>query len=45
MKKVADICIEAGSEEKLDDFSGELETIKNEVRELALKFPVPNIKS
>lgn len=44
MKKVADICVEAGSEEKLGEFTAELMTIRNEVRELALKFPVPNVK-
>lgn len=44
MKKVADICVEAGSEEKLGEYTAELETIRNEVRELALKFPVPNVK-
>ena len=43
MKKVADICAEAGSEEKLADFAAELETIRTEVRALALKFPVPGI--
>ena len=43
MKKVADICAEAGSEEKLADFAAELETIRHEVRALALKFPVPGI--
>ena len=43
MKKVADICAEAGTEEKLADFAAELETIKGEVRTLALKFPVPGI--
>ena len=43
MKKVADICKEAGSEEKLKDFAAELETIRLEVRDLALKFPVPGI--
>lgn len=43
MKKVADICAEAGSEEKLADFAAELETIRDEVRALALKFPVPSI--
>ncbi len=43
MKKVADICKEAGELEKLDDYSAELETIKGEVRDLALKFPVPGI--
>lgn len=43
MKKVADICAEAGSEEKLADFAAELETIKSEVRTLALKFPAPGV--
>ena len=43
MKKVADICVEAGSEDRLDDFSAELETIRAEVRELSLRFPVPSI--
>ena len=43
MKKVADICSKAESEENLDSFSAELETIHTEVRELALKFPVPGI--
>ena len=43
MKKVADICAEAGSEAKLADFAAELETIRSEVRTLALKFPVPGI--
>ena len=43
MKKVADICTEAGSEEELADFAAELETIRHEVRALALKFPVPGI--
>ena len=43
MKKVADICQEAKSEENLLKFSAELETIHDEVRTLALKFPVPGI--
>lgn len=43
MKKVADICKEAGSEENLSKFSAELETIHNEVRALVLNFPVPGI--
>lgn len=43
MKKVADICAEAGTEENLEKYAAELETIHNEVRELALKFPVPGI--
>ena len=43
MKIVADLCIEAGSEDNLSEFSAELEAIHNEVRTLALKFPVPGI--
>lgn len=42
MKKIANICKEAETEENLPKFSAELETIKAEVRALALKFPVPN---
>lgn len=41
MRKVADICVKAESEEKLSDFKVELDAIRSEVRELALKFPVP----
>ena len=43
MKKVADICKEAGDETDLDNYTAELETIHAEVRELALKFPVPSL--
>ncbi len=43
MKKVADICVKAGEEDKLDDYKDELGAIREEVRELALKFPVPGI--
>ena len=43
MKKVADICAEAKTEEKLSEYYAELETIHKEVRALALKFPVPGI--
>ena len=43
MKKVADICVKAGDEEKLADYKVELDAIRGEVRELALKFPVPGI--
>ena len=41
MRKVADICVKAEGEEKLNDSKAELDAIRNEVRELALKFPVP----
>ena len=43
MKKVADVCVEAETEDNLDKYSAELETIHAEVRDLALKFPVPGI--
>lgn len=52
MKKVADLCREAVAtagpddsqpEKHLDDFAAELETIRTEVKSLALKFPVPNL--
>jgi hypothetical protein len=43
MKKIAKICKEAGTEDNLPKYSAELETIKKEVKELALKFPVPSI--
>lgn len=43
MKDVADICVKAGSDDKLSDFADELGKIREEVREMALKFPVPGI--
>ena len=43
MKEVADICKKAGSEEKLNDYAEELTKIREEVRELSLKFPIPSI--
>jgi len=43
MKQVADICKKAETEENLEKYSGELEKIHAEVKELALKFPVPAI--
>lgn len=43
MKKVADICAEAGDEEGLNGFAAELETIHGEVVALARQFPVPSI--
>ena len=42
MKAVADICVKAGSDDKLAEFD-ELKKIREEVRELALKFPVPGV--
>ena len=43
MKDVADICKKAGSEEKLNEYAEELTKIRQEVRELSLKFPIPSI--
>ncbi len=43
MKQVADICKLVNSEEELAEHLGELNKIRDEVRELALKFPVPAI--
>lgn len=43
MKKVADICKKAGSEEALDNYATELKTLQAEVKALALSFPVPGI--
>ena len=44
MKQVLDICVKAGDEAKLDDYAEELGAIREEVRMLALQFPVPGIK-
>ncbi len=43
MKQVADICVKAGSEDRLADYSAELENLRAEVREMSLNFPVPGI--
>lgn len=43
MKRVADICAESQEESALDNYNEELATIRDEVRELALAFPVPGI--
>ena len=43
MKKVADICKKAETEENLDKYEKELDAIRDEVKALALKFPVPAI--
>lgn len=45
MKQVAEICRKAGSEKKLPEYNNELKALRQEVRELALKFPVPGIKA
>ena len=43
MKRVADLCVKAGTEEKLPDFAPDFAKIRAKVRELSLKFPVPGI--
>ena len=43
MKRVADICVGVGAEENLVNAEKELEGIREEVKKLALKFPVPGI--
>lgn len=43
MKKVADICKKAKQEDVLPKYDDELMKIRDEVRALALKFPVPGI--
>lgn len=43
MKRVLDLCVEAGDEDGLAAHQPELGEIRAEVRSLALKFPVPGI--
>lgn len=43
MKRVLDICIEAGDENGLGSHEAELKALREEVRRLALDFPVPGI--
>lgn len=44
MKQVADLCKEAGSEDKLSNYATDLETIHAEVKSLTQKFPIPGCK-
>ena len=44
MKRVADICVKAKTEDGLDKYMEELGAIREEVRKLALKFPLPCCK-
>ena len=41
MKQVADICVKAGEVERLEDYAEELDEIRTEVKDIALRFPVP----
>lgn len=43
MKEVADICVEAGTEENLSKYTDKLNKIAEEVKAVALEFPVPAI--
>lgn len=43
MKQVAEICVKAGDKKGLADYDGELDKIHKEVKDLALRFPVPGI--
>lgn len=45
MKRVLDVCVQAGSEEKLDGYQAELDGVRGEVRTLALAFPIPGISA
>ena len=44
MRLVADICMKAKTEDNLDDYTEDLATIREEVREVALKYPLPCCK-
>lgn len=44
MKQVLDICVEVGNESGLDEHRTQLEEIRKEVKDLALKFPIPGIE-
>lgn len=44
MKQVTDICAKAKDETGLEKFDKELKALRNEVRELALSYPVPGIE-
>ncbi|MBQ3410116.1 serine hydroxymethyltransferase [Candidatus Saccharibacteria bacterium] len=44
MKRVMEICVEAGDEENLIKFEDKLNQIRAEVKKMAVQFPVPAIK-
>ena len=44
MKAVADICVKTKTEEGLDKFSEEFTILREEVKKLALRFPLPSDK-
>ncbi len=43
MKRTIDICVEAGDEKNLDQYTEKLDVLRDEVRTLALQFPIPGI--
>lgn len=43
MKQVAEFCVAAESEDNLEDYAEKFALIRNEVKELTKKFPVPGI--
>ncbi len=44
MKEVAEICQKAKTEEGLDAFTEDLRALREEVKDLALRFPVPTLE-
>ena len=44
MKAVADVCVKAKKEENLDKYSEELLVLREEVKRMALRFPLPSDK-
>ncbi len=44
MYDVANICVAAGEEVRLEEHQDKLEELRGEVKEVALKFPIPGIK-
>ena len=44
MKQVAEICVKTEGEEMISDYQEEIKKIREEVRALAVKFPVPGVK-
>ena len=43
MKQVANICVKAGTDDNLQNYSSDLDKIHQEVKNLTKKFPVPGI--
>ena len=43
MQQVAEICAQAGNEKALNQYTEQLNQLRDEVRDLALRFPVPSI--